>query len=378
MSDLAARRLTTQRLAGAPFASVQQAVGWLGAVQSQDYAGAKWALGMRTRGLTDADVDRLFDAGAILRTHVMRPTWHFVVPEDVRWLLALTAPRVKLVLAPYDRRLGIDAALLRRSHAVLEAALRGGSHRTRNELAKALERSGIPASGQRLGHLVMHAELDAVVVSGPRRGRQFTYALMDERAPAARRLDRDEALAELTRRYFTGHGPAQVPDFTWWSGLTAADAKRGLALVGPALAHEVVDGRSYWYGPDEPPPAPAGPLVHLLPNYDEFLIAYRDRSASLDPRLEWATLPDGGILAHVVLLDGRVLGGWKRRAGTSQVVVELGPLGDLDAAASAALARAAGELERFAGVPVSVVPTPTDAGARSGSGPEAAPAGSPG
>jgi hypothetical protein len=118
--------------------------------------------------------------------------------------------------------------------------------------------------------------------------------------------------------------------------------------------------------------------VHLLPNYDEFLIAYRDRSASLDPRLEWATLPDGGILAHVVLLDGRVLGGWKRRAGTSQVVVELGPLGDLDAAASAALARAAGELERFAGVPVSVVPTPTDAGARSGSGPEAAPAGSPG
>jgi Winged helix DNA-binding domain len=354
VTDLAARRLRTQRLAGAPFASAEQAVGWLAAVQSQDYTGAKWALGLRTRGLTDADLDRLFDAGAILRTHVMRPTWHFVLPEDVRWLLELTAPRVKATMAHYDRQLGIDPALLERSHAVLAAALRDGSYLTRNELAQALERSGIPASGQRLGHLVLHAELDAVVVSGPRRGRQFTYALLAERAPGARRLDRDEALAELTRRYFTSHGPAQVPDFTWWSGLTAADAKRGLALAGPALAHEVVDGRSYWSGLDEAPPAGAGPLAHLLPNFDEFLVAYRDRSAALDPRLDAAQLSNGGVLANVVLLDGLVRGGWKRRAGTGQVVVELGPIAAMDAAAGAALARAAAELERFLGVPVSI------------------------
>jgi hypothetical protein len=358
MTDLAARRLRTQRLAGAPFASAEEAVRWLGAVQSQDYAGAKWALAMRTGDLTDADLDRLFDAGAILRTHVMRPTWHFVLPEDVRWLLELTAPRVKATMAHYDRQLGIDAALLRRSHAVLEAALRGGSYLTRTELAKALERSGIPASGQRLGHLVMHAELDAVIVSGPRRGRQFTYALLDERAPAARRLDRDEALAELTRRYFTGHGPAQVPDFTWWSGLTAADAKRGLSLAGPALAREVIDGRSYWSGAHEPPQAGAAPpLVHLLPNFDEFLVAYRDRSAALDPRLDTAAFPNGSILAHVVLVDGRVRGGWKRRLGSRQVVVELGSLVAMD---NDALARAAGELERFLGVPVAIAPAPPD------------------
>ncbi|HYW23913.1 MAG TPA: winged helix DNA-binding domain-containing protein [Terriglobales bacterium] len=354
MTDIAARRLRTQRLAGERFASAEEAVGWLGAVQSQDYGGAKWALGLRSRGLTDANLDRLFDAGAILRTHVLRPTWHFVLPEDVRWLLELTAPRVKAGLAFSDRRIGIDAALLARSHAVLTAALRDGAHLTRHELAAALERSGISASGQRLSHLVMHAELDGVIVSGPRRGRQFTYALLDERAPAARRLDRDDALAELARRYFTSHGPAQLPDFTWWSGLTAAAARRALDLAGPDLAHELIDGRSYWRAPDERRPAPAGPLVHLLPNYDELLVAYRDRSAALDPGLDLSSLPRGSILTNVVVVDGRVRCGWQRRPSGGRVVVEVVPLGPVDAAASAAIERAAGELGRFLGVPAEV------------------------
>lgn len=360
VSDVAGRRLRTQRLTGEPFASAVEAVGWLGAVQSQDYSGAKWALGQRTRGVTDADVDRLFDQGAILRTHVMRPTWHFVLPGDVRWLLELTAPRIRATMAYYDRQLEVNPAVLKRSHTVLEATLRSGSYRTRSELGAALERSGIPASGQRLGHLLLHAELDAVVVSGPRRGRQFTYALLDDRAPDARRLDRDAALAELARRYFTGHGPAQVQDFAWWSGLTVADAKRGLALVGPALAHEVIAGKSYWSSPDlRPAGAPrrdGAPIVHLLPNYDEFLVAYRDRTAALDPAraFDTAPFPNGSILAHVVVLNGQVWGGWKRRVEGRQVVVELGPLDVLDAAGAAALQGAANDLARFLGFPVTM------------------------
>jgi hypothetical protein len=356
MTGIAARRLHAQRLTGEPFASTVEALGRLGAVQAQDYAGAKWALGQRTRAVTDADLDRLFDEGAILRTHVMRPTWHFVLPDDVRWLLELTGPRVKARMAHYDRQLELDAAVLKRSRAVMEAALRDGSHLTRGELVAALERSGIPARGQRLGHLVLHAELDAVVVSGPRRARQFTYALLEERAPNARRLDRDEALAELTRRYFTGHGPAQVQDFAWWSGLTVADVKRGLALVGPALVHEVIGGSSYWSSPDLHPAVGGGPIVHLLPNYDEFLIAYRDRTASLDPArgFDTAPFPYGSILAHVVALNGQVWGGWKRRLRGRQVVVELGPLDILDATETAALRRAAGDLARFLGVSVRV------------------------
>jgi hypothetical protein len=354
VTDLAARRLRAQRLTGEPFASALDAVKGLGAVQSQDYAGAKWALGLRTRGLTDQDLDRLFDAGAILRTHVLRPTWHFVLPGDVRWMLALTAPRVRASLAFYDRRIEIDATLLARSHRVMEAALRDGGHLTRSELARALEGAGIAASGQRLTHLVMHAELDAVLVSGPRRGKQFTYALLDERAPGAHHLDRDEALAELVRRYFASHGPAQLPDFTWWSGLTAADARRGLDLAGPALAHELIDGRSYWRAPDDELPAGAGPVVHLLPNYDELLVAYRDRSAALHPGLDTSPLPRGSVLTNVVLVDGLVRGGWRRRAAGRQVLVELGPLGDIDAATRAALTRAAGDLGRFLGVPASI------------------------
>ncbi|HKF74524.1 MAG TPA: winged helix DNA-binding domain-containing protein [Candidatus Dormibacteraeota bacterium] len=360
MTSVAVRRLGAQRLTGEPFSTPVEAVRWLGAVQSQDYAGAKWALGQRTRAARDADLDRLFDEGTILRTHVMRPTWHFVLPADVRWLLELTAPRVRAALAHYDRQLELDRSVLRRSHRVLESVLGGGSHLTRGELAAALAGSGIPAAGQRLGHLLMHAELDAVVVSGPRRGRQFTYALLDERAPGARRLDRDEALGELTLRYFSGHGPAQAPDFAWWSGLTVADARRGLALAGSALVHEVIDGRSYWSSPGAPPAVEGGPVGHLLPNYDEFLVAYRDRTAALDPErpLDTTPFPGGSILAHVVALDGQVRGGWKRRLHRGQVVVELGPLDALEAAEAAALHRAAAGLARFLDLPVTVAGAP--------------------
>ena len=356
-NDIAARRLDTQRLTGEPFASALDAVARLGAVQSQDYAGAKWALGQRTSDATDADLDRLFDEGAILRTHVMRPTWHFVLPEDIRWLLDLTAPRVKATFASYARRLEVDAAVLKGSHAVIEAALRGGSHLTRRELGVVLERAGIPTDGLRLGHLVSSAELDGIVTSGPRHGKQMTYALLEERAPSARRLDRDEALAELTRRYFTGHGPAQVQDFAWWSGLTVADVKRGLALVGTALAHEVIGGKSYWSSPDAPPAPERAPIVHLLPNYDEFLVAYRDRTASLDPArgFDTAPFPYGSILAHVVVLNGQVWGGWKRRLQDRQAFVEVGPLDVLDTAEGAALQKEVERLARFLGVPVTVI-----------------------
>jgi hypothetical protein len=283
----------------------------------------------------------------------MRPTWHFVLPDDIRWLLALTAPRVKAQLAQYDRRLGIDATLITRSHAVLETALRDGSHLTRGELGAALQQSGIPASSQRLGHLVMHAELDGVVVSGPRRGRQFTYGLLDVRAPCTHRMDRDEALAELTRRYFTGHGPAQVQDFVWWSGLTVADAKRGLATIGPALSHEVIGDTSYWSSPDANPRPRPGLTVHLLPNYDEFLVGYRDRNATLDPaRPIDSVFARGSVLAQAVLQNGRVWGGWKRSLDRRTVVVEVVLLDVLDQAGAAALDRAAGQLGSFLGVPV--------------------------
>jgi hypothetical protein len=345
--DLLCRRLHNQRLSRVQFERAEEAVDWLGAVQAQDYGGAKWALAQRTGGATDVQLDRLCAEGVILRTHVMRPTWHFVLPHDIRWLLQLTAPRVNAASAYYYRKLGLDEAVFRHSNHALARALEGGQQLTRTELASVLERAGIPASGLRLAYLMMRAELDAVVCSGARRGKQFTYALLEERAPAAAVLDRDEALAELARRYFTSHGPALVQDYVWWSGLTVADARAGIEMAAPHLADEAIDGRRYWSARFDSVAEDRSPIVHLLPNYDEYLVAYKDHSPAFDPSLFTdASTADRVLAGHILVVEGRVMGGWRRLIDKGLVTVEVEPLAPLGAAQEEALQA---EVERYAG-----------------------------
>jgi hypothetical protein len=329
-------------------------VTWLGAVQAQDYAGAKWAVAQRAGGCSDAQVELTCDRGDIVRTHVMRPTWHFVAPADVRWMLALTAPRVLAASAYYHRQVGIDARTFDRSNAALAAALEGGRHLTRLELARSLEAAGIRAAGIRLAYLLMRAELDALVCSGPRRGKQFTYALLDERVPATRPLDRDEALAELTRRYFTSHGPATLRDFAWWSGLTVADGTKGVELARAHLAREVVDGKVHWLAPASRPGPAKKPTVHLLPNYDEYLVAYQDRGPSFDRR-------DNVLSNHVVVKDGRVIGAWRRTVGQATVTIETRLVARLDADEMRELRAAAERYGRFLGLSVKLTNVPARA-----------------
>ncbi len=321
--EIAWRRLANQRLVGTPFDSPVEVVRRLGAVQSQDYPGGKWGISMRTRNATDLDVERDLTAGRIVRTHVLRPTWHFVAAEDIRWMLALTAPRVSKVMAPYDRQLGLDEKVFARSERAIARALAGGKQLTRAEVRSALERVKIDTHPPRLGHLLMHAELDGLVCSGAMRGKQATYALLEERLPAAPTFERDEALAELATRYFPTRGPATVQDFAWWSGLTVSDAKRGVEAIQSALEHRVADGRTYWFtGP--PPRKPATPLAHLLPNYDEYFIGLRDRSAIGEAVKESAVdVPSGTFTAHVVVLDGQLVGGWKRTFSGRTVTVHM-------------------------------------------------------
>ena len=323
--DLAQQRLLNQRLIGVPFKKPEDGVRWLGAVQSQDYPGAKWALGQRTRGATDATIDEAFARGSILRTHVLRPTWHFVMPEDIRWMLKLSAPRINGRMALYYRQMEIDDALIARSQTIFKKALRGGRQLTRLELGKALANAGISASGLRLAFLVIIAELDAVVCSGALRGKQHTWALLDERVPESKALTRDEALVELTRRYFTSHGPAQLADFVWWSGLTMADTKKGVDLAGSDLTKDVIEGKTYWFSPSMKIARPADrTLIHLLPNYDEYFIAYRDRSAVADPELFKAPSDVVRYLyGYITVMNGRLIGGWKRRIHKDRVVVEV-------------------------------------------------------
>ena len=294
---------------------------WFGAVQSQDPVGAKWALGQRARGATEAEIDRLIDDGAILRTHVMRPTWHFVLPEDIRWLLDLTSTRVIRGLAGRYRQLAIEERDVARVAGVLESALSGGRHLTRSEIGEALRRSRIAPDGQRLPHFLMRAELDGLIVSGPRRGNDHTYALLEERAPRARTLERADAIAELARRYFRSHGPAAVPDFAWWSGLTIADARAGIALAVATLEREVIAGVDHWS--DDAGTIPGSTdVAHLLPNFDEYTVGYHHRADLIDPRRPFdpSIFAFGSILANVVTVGGRVRGAWRRTIGPGRAL----------------------------------------------------------
>ena len=349
-ASIATRRLRSNRLVGPRFGSAADVVRWFGAMQAQEYGPATWAIGLRAGVVTAVDVDAMFDAGAILRTHVMRPTWHFVLPEDLRWLLDLTGPRVHAANAPYYRKLGLDPATLAQGHAAFRGALEGGNSLTRRELATALAAAGIQADGPRLAYLVMHAELEALICSGPRRGRQFTYALVDERVPPARVLDRDEALAEIARRYVTARGPAQAHDLAWWSGLTVGDSRRALELAA-GLEVERLRGKEFWSAPAAGVASFERPLVHLLPVYDEYFIGFRDRSDVFDAdRL--GPNATGALLANIVALDGLVVGGWRSAIGRRQVAVTTDLLVPLAPDERRALESAAAEFGRFLGLPV--------------------------
>ena len=354
-TDIARQRLHTQRIAGAKFAAADAVVRWLGAVQSQDYAGAKWAVGQRMHNATDADLDAAFAAGAILRTHLMRPTWHFVTPADIRWLLALTAPRVHIANAYRCRQLALDDATLARSNAILMNALQGGTQLTRTELAPVFEEAGIAITGERLTHLMMHAELTGVVCSGAWRGKQFTYALFDERVPHTPTLTRDEALVELTVRYVASHGPATLKDFVWWSGLTTTDARAGLAMAGSRVMHEVIGGQTYWFTEASSLPDDPSPTVFLLPNYDEFIVGYADRSATLDTLPAEKLDSRGNVLFnHTIVIDGRVRGTWRRTFKKDAVTVDALPFAPFNAAETAAIDDVVGRYGRFLGFPATL------------------------
>ena len=328
----------------------------LGAVQAQDYAGAKWGLGQRVPGATEASVEREIDDGRILRTHILRPTWHFVAASDLRWMLELTAPRVNIANAHYSRHLELDRNVFRRSNAAITKALAGGKCLTRSELRLVMQRARIKTpTGQHVGHVMMQAELDGVVSSGPRRGKQFTYALLDERAPASPRLTRDEALLELTRRYFTTRSPASARDFAWWSGLTLADAKRGLELAGAELEPVTLGGQAYWVSANAPRARKRTGSMHLLPNYDEYFIGFRDRSAFGERLGHTASITGGtALVPHVIVSDGQLVGVWKRTFDKNRVRVALSLMTKLATVEQQRLRKAVDRFAAYLGVPAQI------------------------
>jgi DNA glycosylase AlkZ-like len=335
-SRLADERLRNQKLTRAPFAAADDVVRWLGAVQSQDFAGATWALALRMKRATESALKDAFNAGQILRTHVMRPTWHFVSPADIRWLLALTGPRVHGISQSYFRKEELDDRVFTRSRRAFERALRDRRHLTRAELGAVLHSIGIPCSSLRLSFIVLHAELTGIVCSGPLRGKQFTYALLEERVPPTAPLSRDEALAELTTRYFTSHGPATIRDFAWWSGLTY------WRIPGPST--KLRAGRAIT--------RTASPSLHLLPNYDEYLIAYKDRQVVLD---ESKPLPSGmDPYAYYLIVNGRLRGTWRKVVESKRVRLRVTTFATLTRAEQRQLDAETERFGRFMGLPATL------------------------
>ena len=343
------RRMRGLGLWGRSRGSAEAVVGHLTAMQAQEHPYALWSVGQRMRtSATRSEVSRDFDDGQFLRTHVLRPTWHFVSAGDLRWLMSFSGPRVLARMARRHRELGLDGRTLARADEVLADAVATGPQ-TRRELGAELERRGISTEGQRLPHVLMHAELRAVVCSGPLRGKQHTYAAFDHRVPTGAGPEGDEALGRLAHRYFTTRGPATLRDFGWWSGVSAADARLGLQLGSEGLESRVVADRTYWFARGAAPRA--GPRIDLVQCFDEAIISYtqsRDVLRTTDVAFDVPRQTDG--FSHVVLCDGRLLGHW-RSAATGRgagVGVEVRFARPLDGGHEDALDRAIRRYTRFA------------------------------
>jgi hypothetical protein len=352
LADIGRVRVHVQGLATTPFDDPAAVVRWLGAVQAQEFALARWSVAQRAAGGRASAVDAAISDGTILRTHVLRPTWHFVAREDLRWMLALTAGPVLTKMRPWDRQAGIDDALVRKALKAAGRLIARSGHATRAEVAGAFARAGVPRQPWLVGHLLMHGELQGVVCSGAPRGAQQTYALVDERAPAAAALSGDEALGALTLRYFRSHGPASARDFQWWSGLGAAQVRRGLEIAGPSLECIAAGERRLLAAPGAAPVRRQGGASavqgHLLQSFDELIVAYTDTRDLADIKGLARSVDRTGLLARSIVVDGQMVARWRREGSgrTQRLVVE--PFTRLTRPIEAAVRDAAARYAAFA------------------------------
>jgi len=355
------RRLATQRLSSTGLRHGADVVRLLGCVQAQDAPLAAWSLGMRMKpGTTYADVLAEQAAGGWVRTHVLRPTWHLLAPEDLRWMQRVTGPRVESAMAGVNVRLGLTAEVVTAALRLLESLLAGPTPHTRREVRVAFDAAGLPTAVQHLAHLLIIAEMRAVICSGPPRGTEHTYVLVDEVVPPAPSDDlaEDDARRELTRRFIGGHGPASERDLARWSTLTLGQIRNALADLTGDLERVEVDGRELWFDPKVPGRTTHEHGAYLLPTFDEVCLTYaqtgfprRNPDASRQRLLSEA---GGGI----VVVRGEDVGIWKRVVSAKEVRVTVWPDAPLDADDRSAIAEAAQRLAEFVERPLDLHPEP--------------------
>jgi hypothetical protein len=333
--QIALSRLSQQGVANPAVASVAAIVSRLGAMQAQDYPGVLWSIGLRSPNLTKADVEAAITNREIIRTWPMRGTLHFVPAADARWMLALLAPRMVAAAAGRRRALELDDATITKSRTAIVTALQGDKVLTRNALCQVLEDAGVATAGQRGIHILRQLCQEQLLCFGPHDSKQPTFVLLDEWVPKYNQLAPDEALAELTKRYFSSHGPAKLRDFIWWSSLTTKDAKRGLEKAKNELQAITVNGEEYWTARNA---APTHSETYLLPGFDEFMLGYQDRSAALPPQYANNICPGGnGMFVATIVINGQVRGTWKKVVTARAIKLQLSPFMPLSASEQKAL-----------------------------------------
>ena len=352
-AEVAHRRLLNQRIAGARFGRPDEVVRWMGAMQAQDYRQALWAIGLRTTTATLADVEEAIARRAIVQTWPMRGTLHFVAAENAQWMLELLAPRRLAADRSRRRQLELDESLLARCEHLVREALQGGKRLTRSALMRLLEEARISPSGQRGYHILWYLAQIRLICLGPMRDKEQTFVLLDEWMPTARRLAREDALAELAGRYFASHGPATVDDFAGWAGLTLGDARAGFEAARAGLLVERRDAKDYWFAANAPDHAMHDTSgVYLLPGFDEYLLGYKDRGDVLAPAHAHHVAPGGnGVFFPIIVAGGQVVGTWKRALKRSGLAITLSPFTRLDVLEEH-LADAARRFSDFLGVPL--------------------------
>jgi hypothetical protein len=317
LQDITNIRLSNQQITQSNFQNPTEVVSWMGAMQAQDYIMAKWAVAVRLPNATDMQIEADINAGKIIRTHVMRPTWHLVVAEDIRWMLELTAPNLDKIAGTYYRKLGLDEAILKKSNTHIAKMLRDGNELTREEIMTKLEKQGITTNGL----LMYKAEIERIVCNGAMRGKKFTYALFDEKVPATKPISKEEALARLAKKYILSHAPATLKDFCWWSGLSIGDAKKGLEMVKSDFISETIGTENYYFHSAHTNLKSTENILHLLPAFDEFLISYKDRTASIEIDNQTKAFSKNGIFYPVIVWNGQVIGTWKKVLKNKQLLI---------------------------------------------------------
>lgn len=354
LSGIARLRAANQRITGQQFEKPADVVAWMGMVQAQDYRASLWAIGLRTKSATEAMIEKAIADRSIVRTWSARGTIHFVEAKDVRWMLDLLAPRAMAGTSRRLRQLELDETTIARCSKTLAGALQGGKQLTRKEIFQRLEDSHISSAGQRGIHIIERLAQQGLICFGPRNGNQKTFVLLPEWVPDARRMAREDALAELASRYFASHGPATLHDFAWWAGLTLAIAKASIEMAGSRLVQEVVEGRSYWLSPSTPTAGTPAAAACFLPAFDEFLLGYTDRIAVLEKRFARRANTGGGIIKPTIVFNGRIEGTWKRTFKIGGVVVFPNWFTKPDESRLHAITRAARQYARFLGLDFSL------------------------